>query len=101
MAPSSENDISPRLALSASSDCCFKLWNILDGTMLTSVYTFSGITAMCYYPLNHSCIVGSEGGKLEVYKLFSEQMSPLISYRAFDGAVSSIKVTCQHSTNNH
>ena len=101
MAPSSENDISPRLALSASSDCCFKLWNILDGTMLTSVYTFSGITAMCYYPRNHSCIVGSEGGKLEVYKLFSEQMSPLISYRAFDGAVSSIKVTCQHSTNNH
>ena len=61
--------------------------------MLSSIYTFSGITAMCYYPLNHSCLIGSEGGKLEAYSLSDEQPNPLISHRAFDGPVSSIKVT--------
>lgn len=87
------NDISPRLALSASMDCCFKLWNIIDGSMLTSTYTYSSITAMCYFPYSHSCIIGSEGGKLEVYSFFSdEQPNPLISLRAFDGPVSMIKL---------
>jgi len=88
----SGTESSSRLGLSASLDCCLKLWNITDGTMLSSIYTFSGITAMCYYPLNHSCLIGSEGGKLEAYSLSDEQPNPLISHRAFDGPVSSIKL---------
>jgi len=87
------NDTGPRLALSAAMDCCFKLWNIIDGTMLSSVYTYSGITAMCYFPSNHACIIGSEGGKLEVYSFFTdEQPNPLVSLRAFDGPVSKIEL---------
>jgi len=92
MAFPAETSISPRLALSASTDCCLKLWNITDGTILTSIYTYSGITAMCYCPFNQSCIIGSEGGKLEVYSLSKDQPNPLASQRAFDGPVSSIKV---------
>lgn len=83
---------SPRLALSASSDCDLKLWNMETGSALKSIYTFSGVTALCYLPEQQYCVIGSEGGKLEVYSFLEDQTNPIVSNTGFDGAVSSIKV---------
>ena len=88
----SEDATGPRLALTGSLDCCLKLWNIENGTALRSIYTFSGITALCYLPAQQYCIVGSEGGKLEVYTFHEENTNPLFSIKTFESAVSSIKV---------
>lgn len=82
----------PRLALTGSSDCCLKLWNIDSGTALCSIYTFSGVTALCYLPDQQYCVIGSEGGKLEVYTFLEENTNPLFSIKTFDSSVSSIKV---------
>jgi len=83
---------SPRLALSASSDCCLKLWNMATGSALSSIYTYSGVTALCYLPEQQYCVIGSEGGKLEVYNFLEEDANPIDSQTAFEGGVSSIKV---------
>lgn len=87
-----EETTGPRLALTGSSDCYLKLWNIENGTALRSIYTFSGVTALCYLPAQQYCIVGSEGGKLEVYTFLEESVNPLSSIKTFESAVSSIKV---------
>lgn len=92
MVENDNEEASPRLVISTSVDCCIKLWNIEDGSVLRSIYTFSGITALCYLPTLNSCVIGSEGGKLEVYSLLSEHVHPVASHRAFEGPVSSIKV---------
>ena len=94
-----ENAISPRLAITSSLDCCLKLWNIDSGSTVASIYTYSSITAVCYVPAHLCCIVGSEGGKLEVYSFNSQQNNPLYSIHAFDEAVSSIKVSVRMITN--
>lgn len=90
---SEKEEENPRLVISTSADCCIKLWNIKDGSALRSIYTFSGITALCYLPSSNSAAIGSEGGKLEVYSLLREQVHPLASHRAFEGPLSSIKVS--------
>lgn len=84
---------SPRLALTASADCCLKLWDVEKGTALRSIYTFSGVTALCYLPTFQHCAIGSEGGKLEIYTLHGEDhMNPVCSLKTFDGPVTSIKL---------
>lgn len=82
-----------RLALTASSDCCLKLWDIEKGTTLRSIYTYSGVTALCYLPAQQYCAIGSEGGKLEVYTLHGEEhTNPIFSVKTFEGPVTSIKL---------
>ena len=87
-----------RLALTGSSDCCLKLWDIGTGKALRSIYTYSGVTALCYLPSQQRCVIGSEGGKLELYSLNEEEQStnPLFSLKTFEGPVSSIKLQSKH-----
>lgn len=82
----------PRLALTGSSDCYLKLWNIDNGTALRSIYTFNGVTSLCYLPVQQYCVIGSEGGKVEIFTFLEENTNPLFSIKTFDSAVSSIKV---------
>jgi len=90
--PTENETHSSRLVLSASSDCCLKLWNMETGSALSSIYTFSGVAALCYLPEQQYCVIGSEGGKLEVYNFLEEDTNPLDSQTAFEGGVSSMKV---------
>lgn len=83
----------PRLLISGSSDCCLKLWSVDKGSALRSIYTFSGVTALCYLSAQQYCVVGSEGGKLEIYTFAEENTNPIFSFKAFEGPVSSIKVS--------
>ena len=82
-----------RLVLTGSLDCCLKLWNIENGTALRSIYTFSGITALRYLPSHRYCILGSEGGKLEMYAFHEDAANPLYSLKTFENSVSSIQVS--------
>lgn len=82
----------PRLALSSSSDCCLKLWNLENGSALRSIYTFSAVTALCYLPAQQCCVVGSEGGKLEIYSFLEENTHAVFSIKTFESSVSYIKV---------
>jgi WD40 repeat protein len=86
---------SPRLALSGSSDCCLKLWNLENGSALRSIYTFNPVTALCYLPANQYCVVGSEGGKLEIYSFLEESTHALFSIKTFESSVSYIKVVAK------
>ena len=83
---------SPRLAITGSSDCCLKLWNIETGSALRSIYTFSGITSMCYLPNPQFCVIGSEGGKLEIFTFLEESANPIFSVKPFDSSITAIKV---------
>lgn len=87
-----------RLALTGSSDCCLKLWDIENGTALRSIYTYSGVTALCYLPDQQRCVIGSEGGKLEMYSLHEEEHSanPLFSLKTFEERVTGIKLHENH-----
>ncbi|KAI9560321.1 hypothetical protein GHT06_014338 [Daphnia sinensis] len=85
-------DTGPRLALTGSLDCCIKLWNIENGSALRSIYTFSGVTALCYLPLHSCCVVGSEGGKLETYTFLEENTNPRFSIKTFENSISHIKL---------
>ncbi|XP_045035104.1 LOW QUALITY PROTEIN: lissencephaly-1 homolog [Daphnia magna] len=85
-------DTGPRLALTGSLDCCIKLWNIENGSALRSIYTFSGVTALCYSPSHSCCVVGSEGGKLETYTFLEESTNPRFSIKTFEDSVSHIKL---------
>jgi WD40 repeat protein len=82
----------PRLAFSSSSDCCLKLWNLENGSALRSIYTFNPVTAHCYLPAQQYCVVGSEGGKLEIYSFLEENTHALFSIKTFESSVSYIKV---------
>lgn len=86
------DDAGPRMAVTGSLDCCLKLWNIENGSALRSIYTFSGVTALCYLPAQNCCVVGSEGGKLETYAFLEENTNPLFSIKTFENSVSHIKV---------
>ncbi|XP_046464232.1 kinesin-like protein KIF21A [Daphnia pulex] len=82
----------PRLALSSSSDCCLKLWNLENGSALRSIYTFSAVTALCYLPAQQCCVVGSEGGKLEIYSFLEENTHAVFSIKTFESSVSYVKL---------
>lgn len=84
------------LALTCSLDCYVKLWHLASSTVLRQIYTFSGVTSVCYTEKDGGwCIVGSEAGKLSVYNLAAENVEqPLCcSVNAFQQAVTGICVS--------
>ncbi|GFQ72717.1 WD_REPEATS_REGION domain-containing protein [Trichonephila clavata] len=79
-----------RIAASASYDCHIRLWSVLDGFEILSMYTFNSIICMGYLKNQMYVVVGTEGGKLEVWDL---HLAKLIHFvYAHDSSVSSLKI---------
>uniref|UniRef100_A0A023G5V7 Putative wd40 domain protein n=1 Tax=Amblyomma triste TaxID=251400 RepID=A0A023G5V7_AMBTT len=79
-----------RLAVSGSSDACLNVWLALEGRLLKSMYTYNAITALGAITEDCHIVVGTEGGKLEVWDL--AKGAPLSSVIGHDGAIVSIWV---------
>lgn len=79
-----------RLAVSGSSDACLNLWLTLEGKLLKSMYTYNAITALAVITEDCHIVVGTEGGKLEVWDV--AKGSPLSSVIGHDGVIVSIWV---------
>lgn len=79
-----------RIAVSASYDCHIRLWSVLDGHELLSMYTFNSIICMGYLKNPMYVVVGTEGGKLEVWDLHLAKLVHFVY--AHDSSVSSLKI---------
>ncbi|KFM78582.1 F-box/WD repeat-containing protein pof1, partial [Stegodyphus mimosarum] len=79
-----------RIVVTASSDCHIKLWSLLNGKELLSMYTYNGITSMDYFPCELGMIIGTDGGKLELWDIVSAKV--ISSVCAHEASVSGIKV---------
>uniref|UniRef100_A0A131YLL8 Wd40 domain protein n=1 Tax=Rhipicephalus appendiculatus TaxID=34631 RepID=A0A131YLL8_RHIAP len=79
-----------RLAVSGSSDACLNMWLALEGKLLKSMYTYNAITALAVITDDCHIVVGTEGGKLEVWDV--AKGSPLSSVIGHDGIIMSIQV---------
>lgn len=79
-----------RLAVSGSSDACLNVWLALEGRLLKSMYTYNAITALGAITEDCHIVVGTEGGKLEVWDL--AKGAPLSSVIGHDGVIVSIWV---------
>ena len=80
------------LAVSGSSDCSLKVWDVLAGRMVKSVYTYNGIK--CLAMLDHLLVLtGTDGGKLEAFDLASGRRA--FSVRAHEDAVTAVSVSHQ------
>ncbi|XP_075541609.1 transducin beta-like protein 3 isoform X2 [Dermacentor variabilis] len=78
-----------RLAVSGSSDACLNIWLALEGKLLKSMYTYNAITALAVITDDCHIVVGTEGGKLEVWDV--AKGSPLSSVIGHDGVIESIR----------
>lgn len=78
------------LAVSGSSDACLNVWLALEGRLLKSMYTYNAITALAAITEDCHIVVGTEGGKLEVWDV--AKGAPLSSVIGHDGVVVSIRV---------
>ncbi|KAG8189814.1 hypothetical protein JTE90_026117 [Oedothorax gibbosus] len=79
-----------RIAVSASYDCHIRLWSVLDGHEIFSVYTFNSITCMGFLEEFMYVVVGTEGGKLEVWDLHSAKLVHFVY--AHDSSISHLEV---------
>ncbi|GBL75253.1 hypothetical protein AVEN_194483-1 [Araneus ventricosus] len=79
-----------RIAVSASYDCHIRLWSVLDGNEILSIYAFNSIICMGYLKNQNYIVVGTQGGKLEVWDL---NLAELVHFvYAHDSSVSSLKI---------
>ncbi|XP_071532917.1 uncharacterized protein [Panulirus ornatus] len=74
------------LAVSGGLDCTLKIWDILSGKELGSVYTYNGIT--CIRCGTWGVVTGTEGGKLEVWCVASGQRLAFVN--AFQNQVTGL-----------
>ncbi|XP_077323242.1 NACHT domain- and WD repeat-containing protein 1-like [Lithobates pipiens] len=54
---------------SGSADCSIKVWSLISGQPLLSIYTFSAVSALTPIPDTKLIISGSDGGKIDVWDL--------------------------------
>ncbi|CAL1541025.1 unnamed protein product [Lymnaea stagnalis] len=59
------------LIVSGSLDCTVKFWSLNTGQQLKSIYTYNAITKVGFFPRSNCLITGSDGGKLELWRLVS------------------------------
>ncbi|KAG9471298.1 hypothetical protein GDO78_015243 [Eleutherodactylus coqui] len=74
---------------SGSSDSSIKVWSLSAGQPLLSIYTFSAVSAITHIPLTKLLISGSDGGKIEVWNL--ETQENLQSQRSHDEKVTALQ----------
>ncbi|XP_063712213.1 uncharacterized protein LOC134840375 [Symsagittifera roscoffensis] len=82
------------LCLTASTDCCIKLWNYSSGLILRSVYTFSSVTSIHLMASSLgregrlAVISGNESGKLQIWDPNDGQ--ELLSKKCHDDSIDHI-----------
>ncbi|XP_075248486.1 uncharacterized protein LOC142341434 isoform X2 [Convolutriloba macropyga] len=93
----SENQLE-RCCLTASTDCCIKLWNYLSGEMFKSIYTFGSVSSLCWVSaiprmissVNTSIISGSESGKLQIWDVV--EANEVMSHKCHEESINKIEV---------
>ncbi|XP_069938103.1 uncharacterized protein [Cherax quadricarinatus] len=65
------------LAVSGGLDCMLKVWDIISGECLRSIYTYNGIT--CLGCGTWGVVTGTEGGKLEIWCLVTSHRLAFIN----------------------
>lgn len=87
--------------LSASTDCSLRLWNLDEGQMTKSIYIYNTISCMDYS--SGQALIGTDGGKVEVYNVESGEQTFTIN--AYDGTsvtavkfLDSNKIVCGSTT---
>ncbi|XP_073451504.1 uncharacterized protein [Aquarana catesbeiana] len=58
---------------SGSADCSIKVWSLISGQPLLSIYTFSAVSALTHIPDTKLIISGSDGGKIDVWDLNTQE----------------------------
>lgn len=76
------------IIISGSQDCTVKFWSIRTGTLLKSIYTFNPVTAIDYYEAEDILIIGTGGGKVELWNL--EDQNALQSLKSNAESITSI-----------
>ncbi|XP_063818520.1 WD repeat-containing protein 5-like [Pseudophryne corroboree] len=74
---------------SGSTDSSVKVWSLITGQPLLSIYTFSAVSAVTHIPDTKLLISGSDGGKIDVWDL--ETQENLRSQRAHGEKVSALQ----------
>ncbi|XP_052212566.1 F-box/WD repeat-containing protein 7-like isoform X1 [Dreissena polymorpha] len=82
---------SDHLVFSVSTDCYLKVWSADTGEQLQSIYTYSPITKVCYYPEDGLIITASGGGKVELWDVVTKEM--VASEHAHTEAVTGVCVS--------
>ncbi|XP_056389027.1 WD repeat-containing protein 5-like isoform X2 [Hyla sarda] len=82
--------IGEHVVCSGSSDSSIKVWSLTSGQPLLSIYTFSEVSAITHVPDTKLLISGSDGGKVDVWDL--ETQENLHSERAHDEKVSALQI---------
>jgi WD40 repeat protein len=86
-----------QVVISASLDCCIKIWMIETGECIKSIYTFNPLTSLAYLPssfgLENLLVSGSAGGKIEVRNL--TESAPVVSMLSHSDAITSIILDCR------
>ncbi|KAK3856014.1 hypothetical protein Pcinc_037618 [Petrolisthes cinctipes] len=76
------------LSVSGGLDCTLKVWDVVSGDNLGSIYTYNGITCMgCG---SWGVVSGTEGGRLEFWSLVTRQRTAYVD--AFQSQVSTVWV---------
>ncbi|XP_042242015.1 uncharacterized WD repeat-containing protein alr3466-like isoform X2 [Homarus americanus] len=76
------------LAVSGGLDCMLKVWDILSGEGLGSIYTYNGIT--CLSCGTWGVVTGTEGGKLEVWSVATGQRLAFVN--AFQSQITALYI---------
>ncbi|XP_018408688.1 PREDICTED: F-box/WD repeat-containing protein 7-like [Nanorana parkeri] len=58
---------------SGSADSSIKVWSLITGQPLLSIYTFSAVSAIVHIPDTRLIISGSDGGKIDVWDLETQE----------------------------
>ncbi|XP_075071934.1 uncharacterized protein LOC142160826 [Mixophyes fleayi] len=74
---------------SGSTDSSIKVWSLITGQPVLSIYTFSAVSSLTYIPDTKLLISGSDGGKIDVWDL--ETQENLQSKKAHGEKVSALQ----------
>ncbi|XP_040217091.1 F-box/WD repeat-containing protein 7-like [Rana temporaria] len=75
---------------SGSADCSIKVWSLISGQPVLSIYTFSAVSAIVHIPDTKLIISGSDGGKIDVWDL--ETQENVRSERAHEEKVTALQL---------
>jgi len=78
------------VVVSGSIDCSLKMWKLEDCKAVSSIYTYNGISKLKVIQKFQYAVIGTEGGKLEMYNLYSSRQ--VCSQSLHDEAVTALSI---------